>query len=189
MCPDNAAPDNPAGARCVCGGRGKVVEQQIGALGNPCSPFSSSFPLLCIRRGFDKNPIVGSAVHTVFRMCAVFITNYLGIMYFITHFNGDLINCFTYLASDVPICVRRGERRMGLRMMTHVLQNWRTDQRPLPTRPALKTIIYVEVQFNGQCHEIFCFRFFSRITFTQAPENNSRVISNIFEKFAELFAS
>ncbi len=47
MCSDNAAPGNPAGARCVCGGRGKgegeVVEQQIGALGNPCSPFSSSF--------------------------------------------------------------------------------------------------------------------------------------------------
>ncbi len=67
MCPDNAAPGNPAGARCVCGGRGegegKVVEQQIGALGNPCSPFSSSFSLLCIRRGFDKNPTLGSAVH------------------------------------------------------------------------------------------------------------------------------
>ncbi len=44
-------------------GEGKVVEQQIGALGNPCSPFSSSFSLLCIRRGFDKNPILGSAVH------------------------------------------------------------------------------------------------------------------------------
>jgi hypothetical protein len=58
MCSDNAAPGNPAGARCVCGGRGKgegkVVEQQIGALGNPCSPFSSSFSLLWFRRGFDK---------------------------------------------------------------------------------------------------------------------------------------
>ena len=39
MCPDNAAPGNPAGARCVWrgegGGEGKVVEQQRGALGNP----------------------------------------------------------------------------------------------------------------------------------------------------------
>ncbi len=48
------------------GGEGKVVEQQIGALGNPCSPFSSSSPLLCIRRGFDKNPILGSAVQLQF---------------------------------------------------------------------------------------------------------------------------
>jgi hypothetical protein len=45
-------------------GEGKAVEQQIGAPGNPCSPFSSSFSLLCIRRGFDKNPILGSAVHS-----------------------------------------------------------------------------------------------------------------------------
>ncbi len=29
---------------------------------------------------------------------------------------------------------------------------------------------------KGQCHEIFCYRFFSL-----APENNSRVISNFFE--------
>jgi hypothetical protein len=66
MCSDNAAPGNPAGARCVCEGRGKgegeVVEQQIRALGNPYSSFSSSLSLLCIRRGFDKNPILGSAV-------------------------------------------------------------------------------------------------------------------------------
>jgi len=34
---------------------------------------------------------------------------------------------------------------------------------------------------KGQCHEIFCFRFFSSITFLQAPENNIRVISNLFE--------
>jgi len=46
------------------GGEGKVVEQQIGALGNPCSSFSSSSPLLCIRRGFDKNFTLGSAVHS-----------------------------------------------------------------------------------------------------------------------------
>ncbi len=49
----------------MCGGEGegeeKVVEQQMGALGNPCSSFSSSSHLLCIRRGFDKNFTLGSA--------------------------------------------------------------------------------------------------------------------------------
>ncbi len=35
--------------------------------------------------------------------------------------------------------------------------------------------------FKGQCHEIFCFRFFSLITFPQAPKNDIRVISNFFE--------
>jgi hypothetical protein len=32
---------------------------------------------------------------------------------------------------------------------------------------------------KGQCQEIFCFRFFSWITFPQAPENNIKVISKI----------
>ena len=48
-------------AACVGGGEekgaGKVVEQQTGALGNPCSSFSSPSPLLCIRRGFDKTSL------------------------------------------------------------------------------------------------------------------------------------
>ena len=34
---------------------------------------------------------------------------------------------------------------------------------------------------KGQCHENFCFRFFSWITFPQAPDNNIRIISNFFE--------
>ncbi len=34
---------------------------------------------------------------------------------------------------------------------------------------------------KGQCHEIFCFRFFSWINFPQAPDNNIRIISNFFE--------
>ncbi len=67
MCPDNAAPGNAAGAQCVWGGEGEgegeVVEQQTRAHGNPCSSFSSSSSLLCIRRGFDKNSTLGSAVH------------------------------------------------------------------------------------------------------------------------------
>ncbi len=37
------------------------------------------------------------------------------------------------------------------------------------------------VALKGQCHEIFCFRFFSWITFSEAPENNIRIISNFFE--------
>jgi len=31
---------------------------------------------------------------------------------------------------------------------------------------------------KGQCHKIFCFRFFSWITFPQAPDNNIRIISS-----------
>jgi hypothetical protein len=50
----------------VCGGggegEGKVVEQQTGALGNPCSSFSSSSSSLCIRWGFDKIFTLGNAV-------------------------------------------------------------------------------------------------------------------------------
>ncbi len=68
MCPDNAAPGNPAGARCVGGrgeGEGKVVEQQTGALGNPRSSFSLSSSSLCIRQGFDKNFTLGSAVQLI----------------------------------------------------------------------------------------------------------------------------
>ncbi len=34
---------------------------------------------------------------------------------------------------------------------------------------------------KGQCHEIFCFRVFSWITFPQAPDNNIRIISNFFK--------
>ncbi len=39
----------------------------------------------------------------------------------------------------------------------------------------------VWVRLKGQCHKIFCFRFFSWITFPQAPENDIRVISNFLE--------
>ncbi len=43
-------------------GEGKVVKQHTGALGNPRSSFSSCSSSLCIRRGFDKNFTLGSAV-------------------------------------------------------------------------------------------------------------------------------
>ncbi len=65
VCPDNAALGKSVGARRVWRGgegEGEVVEQQTGALGNPRSSFSSSSPLLCIRRGFDKNFTLGNAV-------------------------------------------------------------------------------------------------------------------------------
>ncbi len=35
--------------------------------------------------------------------------------------------------------------------------------------------------WKGQCHEIFCFWFFSWISFLQAPENTNRAVSNFFE--------
>ncbi len=38
---------------------------------------------------------------------------------------------------------------------------------------------------KGQCHEIFCFRFF----FLRDWKNNVRGISNLFCKFTEIFAS
>ncbi len=54
------------------GGRaGKVVEQQLGALGNPCSSFSPPSSLLCIRRGFDKSFTLGNAIH---KLCAKIFT-------------------------------------------------------------------------------------------------------------------
>ncbi len=43
---------------------------------------------------------------------------------------------------------------------------------------------------KGQCHEIFCFWFFSSIRPPPpAPEYPIRTISNFFRKFAEIFAA
>ncbi len=39
----------------------------------------------------------------------------------------------------------------------------------------------------GQCHEIFDFRFFTLISFPQAPDYTIRADSN-FRKFSEIFA-
>ena len=41
--------------------------------------------------------------------------------------------------------------------------------------------IILNVYLKGQCHEVFCFRFYSWITFPQAPEYIIRVVSNFFE--------
>ena len=42
---------------------------------------------------------------------------------------------------------------------------------------------------KGQCHEIFCFWFFSWTSVPPAPEYCIRTVSNFFEKFAEIFSS
>jgi hypothetical protein len=100
MCPDNAAPGNPTAARCVCGGgKGKVVEQQTGALGNPCFPFSSSFSSLCVRRRFDMIFTLGAAVH-VESQELVFVHKYEYILVFFfiipEAFIGFTIFCMLY---------------------------------------------------------------------------------------------
>ncbi len=40
---------------------------------------------------------------------------------------------------------------------------------------------YCLIVLKGQCHEIFCFQFFSRISFPPAPEYPIRIVSNFFE--------
>ncbi len=42
---------------------------------------------------------------------------------------------------------------------------------------------------KGQFHEIFCFWFFSWISFLPAPEHPIRTVSNFSEKFTRIFAS
>ncbi len=44
-------------------------------------------------------------------------------------------------------------------------------------------------KLKGQCHEIFCFWFFSWISFPPAPEYSIRTVFNFFWKFAEILAS
>ncbi len=56
---------------------------------------------------------------------------------------------------------------------------WRGS--PQWTAPYLEQRDVTTEELKGQGHEIFCFKFFSWITFSEAPENNIRVISNFFE--------
>ncbi len=52
---------------------------------------------------------------------------------------------------------------------------------PIPSL-CLPCYLFVEhCSLKGQCHKIFCFRFFSKNTFPQAPDNNIRIISKFFE--------
>ncbi len=47
----------------------------------------------------------------------------------------------------------------------------------------MKLPTYFEIAYlKGQCHEIFCFWFFSWISFPPAPEYPIRTVSNFFEK-------
>ncbi len=43
------------------------------------------------------------------------------------------------------------------------------------------SFIWKEFQLKGQCHKIFCFWFFSGISFPPAPEYSIKTISNFFE--------
>jgi hypothetical protein len=44
-----------------------------------------------------------------------------------------------------------------------------------------KNPVFCIPSLKGQCHEIFCFWFFSWSSFPQAPEYTIRAVSNIFE--------
>ncbi len=78
--------------------------------------------------------------------------------------------------------------------------NWDKDQLDyegdIQYKPAWRLYIYIHftellkpishsynttVLLKGQCHEIFCFWFFSCISFPQAPEYTIRAVSNFFE--------
>jgi hypothetical protein len=53
MCPDNAAPGNPTGARCVCGGgggRGRLLSNKQEPLVTPV-PLSPRLFLRCVSGG------------------------------------------------------------------------------------------------------------------------------------------
>ncbi len=53
----------------------------------------------------------------------------------------------------------------------------------------LTVINQCAIVLKGQCHEIFCFWFFSWISFPQASDYTIRAVSNFFRKFAEIFAA
>ncbi len=61
---------------------------------------------------------------------------------------------------------------------TNTVLLWRKNQARNKYLVAELTISSI---LKGQCHEIFCFRFFSWITFPQVPDNNIRIISNFFK--------
>ncbi len=62
-----------------------------------------------------------------------------------------------------------------LLLLRSVAETWQLDN-------------YSSGALKGQCHEIFCFWFFSWISFPQAPEYTIRAVSNFFRKFAEIFS-
>jgi hypothetical protein len=72
---------------------GGVGEQQIRALGNPCSSFSSSSSSLCIRRRFDKNSTLGSAVHFETSSKIAFKN-----LYIVFYFHAFIIEFYSHLS-------------------------------------------------------------------------------------------
>ena len=50
-----------------------------------------------------------------------------------------------------------------------------------PHPPSLRLQEQISAALKGQCHEIFCFCFFSWISFPQASDYNIRAVSNFFE--------
>ncbi len=103
-------------------------------------------------------------------------------MYFIQH-------CIIYLPSDSTL-----SKDTEIEPRTIATWHWQSDA--LTTTLDLIHIFYNCVTELQLCihfrawalcliftkgHEIFCFRFFSCITVPQAPDNNSRIISNFFE--------
>ena len=47
--------------------------------------------------------------------------------------------------------------------------------------PGSPTLVHRRIRLKRQCHEIFCFWFFSSISFPPAPEYPIRTVSNFFE--------
>ncbi len=54
--------------------------------------------------------------------------------------------------------------------------SFKNDENVLSKSNKQKTLF-----LKGQCHEIFCFLFFSWISFPQAPDHTIRAVSNFFE--------
>jgi hypothetical protein len=59
---------------------------------------------------------------------------------------------------------------------------WKTEEKANYKWWHLFTVLLLTVVYlKGQCHEIFCFWFFSWISFPQASDYTIRVVSNFFE--------
>ncbi len=74
-----------------------------------------------------------------------------------------------YVVQYVCACVYSKDIRIHI----HKLAFWKNCG--LRKLPALKDAL------KGQCHEIFCFWFFSWISFPQAPDYTIMVVSNFFD--------
>ncbi len=91
------------------------------------------------------------------------------------------ISCKCYLVKNsqslTPICFAEVPNRKQVIFLNSFLLDCPPTTQATQIRFPAETCL----SLKGQCHEIFCFRFFSWITFPQAPENDIRVISKYFE--------